>query len=40
MLQAGFKLVESYNNYWDINGNTFEDADGYRVVLQNREWEA
>ena len=38
MQAAGFKSVESYNNYWDVVGKTFEDVDGYRVVLQNREW--
>ncbi|WP_439437083.1 VOC family protein [Salinivibrio costicola] len=35
---AGFKPVPSYNSYWDKDGCTFEDLDGYRVVLQNREW--
>lgn len=24
--------------YWDVSGKTFEDIDGYRVVLQQREW--
>ena len=38
MVAAGFVHVESYNGYWDLMGNTFEDIDGYRVVLQNREW--
>lgn len=38
MLKAGFKQVASYNDYWDVSGRTFEDLDGYRVVLQNREW--
>jgi len=23
----------------DKNGRTFEDPDGYRVVLQNAEWD-
>ena len=32
---ASFEMVESYNPYWDANGKTFEDIDGYRVVLQN-----
>ena len=36
---AGFILVKSYNSYWDSVGKTFEDIDGYRVVLQNSEWE-
>lgn len=40
MLSAGFELVTSYNDYWDQLGKTFEDIDGYRVVLQNREWSA
>ncbi|RKF18136.1 VOC family protein [Alginatibacterium sediminis] len=40
MLSAGFTAVASYNNYWDLLGKTFEDVDGYRVVLQNREWTA
>ncbi len=30
--------VKSYKDYWDCVGKTFEDIDGYRVVLQNREW--
>lgn len=38
MLCAGFSTVASYNPYWDVNGKTFEDVDGYRVVLQQREW--
>lgn len=37
---AGFKLVASYNPYWEKLGNTFEDLDGYRVVLHNSEWSA
>ena len=35
MLLAGFIAVLSYNPYWDVNGKTFEDVDGYRVVLEN-----
>ena len=38
MEAAGFKLVPSYNPYWDKSGRTFEDPDGYRVVLQNADW--
>ncbi len=38
MLAAGFKQVASFNPYWDLRGRTFEDPDGYRVVLQNTEW--
>jgi hypothetical protein len=35
MTVAGFSEVPSWNPYWDDNGRTFEDPDGYRVVLQN-----
>ncbi len=38
MEAAGFKPVSSYNPYWDQQGRTFEDLDGYRVVLQNASW--
>jgi catechol 2,3-dioxygenase-like lactoylglutathione lyase family enzyme len=37
---AGFKPIASYNPYWEKNGRTYEDLDGYRVVLQRAEWEA
>jgi hypothetical protein len=35
MVMAGFRTVKSYNPYWDRQGLTFEDPDGYRVVMQN-----
>lgn len=38
VLAAGFKQVVSFNPYWDIRGRTFEDRDGYRVVLENDDW--
>jgi len=38
MLAAGFKQVASFNPYWDVQGRTFEDMDGYRIVLQHGEW--
>ena len=38
MLAAGFAPVESFNPYWDARGRTYEDPDGYRVVLQRAEW--
>lgn len=38
METAGFKPVPSYNPYWDRLGKTFEDLDGYRVVIQNADW--
>jgi catechol 2,3-dioxygenase-like lactoylglutathione lyase family enzyme len=34
----GHRLVPSFNPYWDRQGRTFEDPDGYRVVLQNAGW--
>ena len=39
MAEAGFKVVRSFNPYWDIRGRTFEDFDGYRIVMQNAGWE-
>ena len=38
LISAGFREVPSYNPYWDLHGRTFEDVDGYRVVLQNARW--
>ena len=34
----GYEPVEPYNPYWAARGETFEDADGYRVVLQQAAW--
>jgi catechol 2,3-dioxygenase-like lactoylglutathione lyase family enzyme len=39
MRDAGFVPVTSFNPYWDREGVTFEDPDGYRVVLQNSSWD-
>lgn len=38
MIAAGYLPVKSQNPYWDTAGKTFEDPDGYRVVLQNAAW--
>ena len=38
MIAAGYLPVSSFNPYWDRSGHTFEDLDGYRVVLQNASW--
>ena len=38
MLAAGFKQVSSFNPYWERRGRTYEDLDGYRIVLQQAEW--
>lgn len=34
----GYPSVRSNNPYWERRGKTFEDPDGYRVVLQNARW--
>ena len=38
MAAAGYQPVRSFNPYWDRRGRTYEDPDGYRVVLQNDSW--
>jgi catechol 2,3-dioxygenase-like lactoylglutathione lyase family enzyme len=38
MAVAGYQSVRSFNPYWDRHGRTYEDPDGYRVVLQNDSW--
>jgi hypothetical protein len=40
MRTAGYEPVASFNPYWDRDGITYEDPDGYRVVFQNASWEA
>lgn len=32
--------VKSLNPYWDQHGRTYEDPDGYRVVIQNAAWKS
>ena len=32
---SGFKKVKSFNPYWEGGAQTFEDLDGYRVVINN-----
>ncbi|KAF2495739.1 prolyl endopeptidase [Lophium mytilinum] len=39
MKKAGFGAVTSFNPYWDVQGKTFEDPDGWRMVLQNAAWD-
>lgn len=34
----GFSPVRSFNPFWDKRRVTFEDCDGYRIVLQNSDW--
>jgi Glyoxalase/Bleomycin resistance protein/Dioxygenase superfamily len=38
MRDAGFNPVPAFNPYWDRDGLTFEDPDGYRIVVQRGEW--
>lgn len=38
MAAAGYKPVASFNPYWDRLGQSYEDPDGYRVVIQNQSW--
>jgi hypothetical protein len=38
MVAAGFRPVVPFNPFWERSGRTFEDPDGYRVVLQNTAW--
>jgi catechol 2,3-dioxygenase-like lactoylglutathione lyase family enzyme len=39
MLTAGFAEVQSLNPYWAQSGRSFEDPDGYRVVIQCAAWD-
>ena len=38
VLAAGFKQVAAFNPYWDVRGRTYEDEDGYRIVLERADW--
>lgn len=40
MRAAGFDPVPAFNPHWDQDGVTFEDPDGYRIVLQCDTWPA
>ncbi len=39
MVKAGFLMEPSYNKFWDESGVTFEDVDGYRIVLHHSDWQ-
>jgi hypothetical protein len=39
MQKHGYEPVKSFNPWWDDGGKTFEDIDGYRVVLYNEKWD-
>lgn len=38
MTAWGATPVSAANPYWDLQGVSFEDPDGYHVVLQNSAW--
>jgi catechol 2,3-dioxygenase-like lactoylglutathione lyase family enzyme len=38
--QHGYQPVPAFNPYWDRQGKTFADPDGYRVVIQHAAWPA
>lgn len=38
MRASGAAAVKSALPFWDAHGQTFEDPDGYRVVLQQSAW--
>jgi catechol 2,3-dioxygenase-like lactoylglutathione lyase family enzyme len=38
MRKAGFDPVRLSNSYWNRNGCTFEDRDGYRIVIHKASW--
>jgi catechol 2,3-dioxygenase-like lactoylglutathione lyase family enzyme len=38
MIDHGYPSVAPFNPYWAERGQTFEDPDGYRVVLERAAW--
>ncbi|HEU4616541.1 MAG TPA: VOC family protein [Gammaproteobacteria bacterium] len=38
MEAAGFRRAVSFNPYWEARGRTYEDPDGYRIVIERAEW--
>ena len=36
---AGYEPVAPFNPYWAERGATFEDPDGYRVVIERASWD-
>jgi hypothetical protein len=40
MIKAGFLEVQAHNPYWEKCGSTFEDLEGYRIVLCRNSWKA
>lgn len=40
MLHAGFVEADPGNPYWGQSGRSFQDHDGYTVVIQRASWPA
>jgi hypothetical protein len=38
MSAAGFREVRAFNPYWSVRGRSFEDHDGYRIVIERAVW--
>lgn|SRR5512140_201108 len=38
LLACGGRPVRSSNPFWEENAATFEDPDGYRIVVQKDDW--
>jgi hypothetical protein len=38
MKKFGYEAVKSVNPYWDTHGITFEDFEGWRIVLCWLDW--
>ncbi len=39
MIEAGFTKTKSHNQYWDEHGCTFQDFEGYTIVLCRNDWQ-
>lgn len=39
-IRHGGTVVPAHNPYWDSDGVTIADPDGYRVVLTGRSWDS
>ncbi|RYZ56301.1 MAG: hypothetical protein EOP07_12735 [Proteobacteria bacterium] len=39
MSDAGFIQKDAINPYWNENGITFEDLEGYRIVISKESWD-
>ena len=37
-LAAGFTAAAAGNPYWEENGASFDDAEGFRLILARQQW--